>query len=746
MPPLKPDELEVLPGANLDQGCQTPPQESQPTNDGPDSQRTDSSGEAEHPVTWDGIQSHEKPTAGIETWRTSKSQWATFLEWIALTAEKPINRFTGIPQLNPLYHTGTIATFLLIIVGITGLYLFFFFQYGFEASYEAVARMEDQFIARIVRAVHRYASGALVITTLLHAFRTLFLEQFRGPRWLAWVTGIVMTALLWLAGVTGYWLIWDQRAQLITESFTDFLDSLTSLTPAFMAQLFLAENGDKSWPILLILFAIHVILFLIVAGFFWLHIMRLNRPKWFPDLHWAVGLTIILLVGGLLFPVGMLPPANPNQLPGPVTLDPLFLFYLPTSGKTAGFWLWGGLIVATVALTAMPWLSKREKPTVNIIKDRCTGCTKCAHDCPYKAITMMERQDGKPHKYIAIEDPDLCISCGICVGSCDGVAVTLGDTPPELLWQTVESRLFIARVKAPEAPLKIIYTCDRHAVHGISRQVQESNGGSGSGPAVEDTVLTEIIALPCIGAVPPDLLTRTVDAGAAEVQIVGCPPNDCVNREGNLWTEQRLTRQRVPRLKKRYIDTPITAAYVPPNELSEAASLPVMPQRESDPGAGDQMEQPDYVASRKMKRPATWRNLIPAFTLLSFALLVQILFTDLFFHPNPSPLALVQIVLPDPGESLRHLGIERLKRDEIQLRLEMGEQVLYESTYQPGELFSHQIDPVFVELELTPGEYELKLHYVDEAMPLSRVLFRQNVGLEPGQILRLSNQHVTPDN
>ena len=104
---------------------------------------------------------------------------------------------------------------LLLIVGLTGLYLFFFFQYGYEASYNAVARMESQFIARTIRAVHRYASGAVVIVTLLHAYRMLFLEKFRGPRWLAWLTGVVLTAVLWFAGVTGYWLIWDERAVLI---------------------------------------------------------------------------------------------------------------------------------------------------------------------------------------------------------------------------------------------------------------------------------------------------------------------------------------------------------------------------------------------------------------------------------------------------------------------------------------------------------------------------------------------------
>ena len=123
------------------------------------------------------------PLAGLDA-EARLERYARFSQ--ALAGERLVNRLTG-TQFNPLYYTGTIAFLLLLLVGLTGLYLFFFFQYGYDASYNAVARMESQFIARTVRAIHRYASGAVVIVTLLHAYRMLFLEKFRGPRWLAWL-------------------------------------------------------------------------------------------------------------------------------------------------------------------------------------------------------------------------------------------------------------------------------------------------------------------------------------------------------------------------------------------------------------------------------------------------------------------------------------------------------------------------------------------------------------------------------
>ena len=439
------EEPEELPGAEAEAGAQAVPPLAKLESAVGDNQ-----------ASLETAVSHSTNSGNLLAgWQRKPAPWAVWLERLTLGVERPFNKLTGTPQLNPFYHTGTIAVFLTLVVGLTGFYIFLFYKYGFDESYLAVVRMNDQFIARTMRAVHRYASGALVVTTLLHAYRTLFMERFRGQRWLAWITGIVMTIIIWLAGVSGYGLVVDARAQLITDGFVRFLRRVTPWADNFIVWVTRAELSGESWPVMLILLAIHVALFLVVAYFFYLHIRRLSRAKWLPDTYLVIGTMSVLILVAIFFPLRNLSAANSIRLPESITLDPLFLFYLPTEGGSVAPWLWGGLLLITAVAVVLPWITRDHSmaaagaaesavpepavqksiglPLVKIFPENCTGCTLCALDCPYEALEMVERHDETLHKYVAVAKPEMCVSCGICVGSCNWDAITLGDSSPDLV-------------------------------------------------------------------------------------------------------------------------------------------------------------------------------------------------------------------------------------------------------------------------------------------------------------------------
>jgi ferredoxin len=729
MPKLSKKEQELLPGAVLEEDCQTTPMVDPAEIAGDDH---------EHDVTWTAV----SPTAMVENnglagWQRKPAGWAVFLERLALWLERPFTKLTGTPQLNPFYHTGTIAVFLTLIVGLTGFYIFLFYKYGFEESYLAVLRMDEQFIARTMRAVHRYASGALVITTLLHAYRTLFMERFRGQRWLAWVTGIVLTLIIWLAGVTGYWLVWDSRAQLITDGFTRFLHRFTPWADGFVLRLTKAEISGNSWPIMLLILTAHILLFLIVVYFFTLHIRRLSRAKWLPEMHWVIGATAVLFLVAIFFPLRNLPAASSFRLPESITLDPLFLFYLLTEGGSVAPWLWGGLLLITAVALALPWITRDHSlaeskttqsvalPLVNIVMDRCTGCTKCALDCPYGAIEMVERHDDKPHKFIAIADPKLCVSCGICVGSCDGVAVSLGDSLPELLWDAVSMQLTMAKAKAPGQAIKLVFTCDRHAAHGARPYLTQD------GPVMVADMAVEVVTVPCVGTLPPDMMVRALNAGASDVQVIGCPPDDCRNREGNLWTEKRLTRQRVPRLKRSYANAPITAAWVAPDDFAQAVTGPL-------PTLAKSGAEPDFMSARRMFPNISQRSLAILFVMMVLVLLAQVFLTDVPFTSRlAADYAVLRVVVEDPTLPFNRTGAYHLPERPLPLRLELDGDILAEEKYDPATFFGQPVSPFITDQQIRPGGHHVRLAFVDEPANSTFILYEADNNFAPGDILRV---------
>lgn len=712
---IRPKQPELLPGVDAEQDCAPPTT-------------------ADAPLT--PLAPDRDP---LMVWRPRRTWLEHALERLSLAVEGPIHKVINAPQLNPLHYTGTITVLLLVIIGMTGVYLYFFYSYGFAASYRSVANIESMFFNRVARAIHRYASGAALVTSLLHAYRLFFMGRFRGPRWLAWVSGVVMTGLLWLGGVTGYALVADQRAQLISSAFLNTLRTFTPWAATVANRFATAEETGLSWSLMALLFIAHLLLLVVIALFVWIHVLRLNRPKVVAGLFWIIGIGVILVAASAIKPAGLLPPVNPRQLPGVVTLDPLFLFFVPLALGRAAPWMWGALTAVTLLAIAIPWLIVRRQtgvcaanrlPRVVVDDARCTGCTKCALDCPYKALVMAPRTDGRRHKYVARANPALCVSCGLCIGSCDVQAVTLGELPPELLELAVRQRLAFAQAKAPGKAVKVVFTCERHAAQGARPYLDAAT------PDPHDpNQAIEVIPLPCVGALHPNLLTSTLAAGAAAVQVVGCPPDDCAQREGNFWIHSRLARQRVPRLRRNYINAPISTAWVQPTAFAAALAAPAMPEGGVSPWSDVRADEP-HLPGLTVFRKMTWRHYLPGFGLLALALALQVALGHLPYQAYGATESHVQLAVPDVGYLLRAEKVQAPPVVGQRLQLSVDGQPLVARDYNAVQLTGTAT--LFEELPVAPGPRHLRLALVNDETARTVVLFERTVNLKPGEIFLLA--------
>ncbi|NOX61656.1 MAG: hydrogenase iron-sulfur subunit [Chloroflexi bacterium] len=649
-----------------------------------------------------------------------------FLERLTLTAERPINRFVRDPRFNPLYHTGTIAVFLLLLILVTGVYLMMFYQFGLTQSHQAVANIERSLVGRTIRALHRYASDLAIILIALHAWRTFFMDRFRGPRWLAWVSGVIMTIFVWIAGVTGYWMVADVRSQTLTLALINAI-SATRIGAAFLVNNVVRAAAGSGWTLFFILFVIHLGLSLLIGLFFWLHIKRLSRAKLMPPRYWALASFVLLALVSALIPVGMRPPTDPSRLPGEIAIDLWYLFFLPGALSMPPGVFWGGIGFMLLAITALPWLLKR-KPLTPIAVDakRCIGCALCAEDCPYNALRMVDRDDHSEHPQLAVVDAGLCVACGVCIGSCPTEALTLDGLPAEALWEDVRLRAASSNRHA----IRMVFVCERHAVHGASSYLHAPNKGA----SVDETgQQIAVIPLTCIAMAHPNLAAHALEWGATAVQFVGCPPEDCVNREGNVWMEQRLTRRRQPKLRRALVNASIGRDWLPPDDFSQALRR-VSRQHIAtayDFDLGD----------------ISWKRFLPALLVLGVSLILVALLSETPYRPFPPKQALVEVALNHrSGYPIRTEKQPSFVLSDFtppppsatRLMLEVDGRVLLDKTYPPLEEEAPVV-AAFEQIPVEAGEHDVRLTMQEGDGP-AQILYDARTTLAPGQVLPLHLQ------
>ena len=447
------------------------------------------------------------------------------------------------PALNPLCQLGALAWFFYWIVAATGIYLYIFFDTGVEDAYASIERIThvQWYAGGVMRSLHRYASDALMLVAMLHLLREYLLDRMRGARWLAWFTGVPLLWLLFAAGMSGYWVVWDTLAQYVAVAATEWLDAL----PLFgkpIARNFLHPSTLGSRFFTLLVF-IHIFVPLAMLFVMWIHIQRLSRPRVNPPRLLALGTLATLLAISIVRPAVSHPPADLARIPGPVDLDWFYLFALPLQDRYPGLALWAVVAALTLLLLAVPWLPPlRRTPAAVVDLDNCNGCGRCVADCPFDAITLRPRTDGAAFAEEALVDADICVRCGLCVGACPSATpfrrrsrLSPGIDLPEIPVAVLREQVIEAAAGVGGSARILVFGC-RHGVR-LDR-VPETGAG--------------VMALPCIGHLPPSFIDFLVTRGLVDgVLLTGCRAGSCHYRRGVDWTEQRIVGRRDPYLRRR---------------------------------------------------------------------------------------------------------------------------------------------------------------------------------------------------
>src|SRR5690606_20604535 len=247
--------------------------------------------------------------------------------------------------------------------------------------------------------------------------REFGLDRYRGVRWFSWVTGVPVLMLVFVAGITGYWMVWDTLAQYVALVTTEWLDKLPIFGEPIARNFFSPDTLESRFFTLMVF--MHIAVPLIALIILWVHLQRVTKPRINPPRGLAIGVLVALLTLSLVHPATSQGPADLAKVPASVGLDWFYLPLYPLLDRWPGPVTWGAAGTLLLILIAMPWLPPMRKPAAAVVDlANCNGCTRCFNDCPYSAITMGPRTDGRPFERQAIVNPALCVGCGLCAGAC----------------------------------------------------------------------------------------------------------------------------------------------------------------------------------------------------------------------------------------------------------------------------------------------------------------------------------------
>jgi coenzyme F420-reducing hydrogenase delta subunit/ferredoxin len=466
-------------------------------------------------------------------------------------------------RLNPWRHLGALSFWCFWIVAVTGIYVYAAFDTSVSGAYASVEGITQNVwpLGGIARSLHRYASDAFVVIVLAHLAREWIVGHSRGFRWFSWLSGVPLLWLLYLSGIGGYWLVWDRVAQFSLIATAEWLDWLPFFGEPLVRNFIAGESVTDRFFSLLIFLHIGIPLLLLTG--MWVHIQRISRPQTNPPRAIAFGLLVALVVLAIARPALSDAPADLAIVPTSLDLDWLYLGVHPLLYASSAGMLWALVGGTTLLLALLPWLPPLPRPpAARVDLGNCNGCGRCFADCPYAAVTLQPRTDGKALPQQAVVDPDLCAGCGICAGAC----------PSSTPFRSVEE--LATGIDMPQQPINALRLALERAIASLRGETKIVVFGCRSGADIASlaTADTATLTLICGAMLPPSFVEYALRGGVDGVLITGCRYGDCDFRLGNRWTEERLAAEREPHLRPAVPVERVRIAWAGPTDGAALAS------------------------------------------------------------------------------------------------------------------------------------------------------------------------------
>jgi quinol-cytochrome oxidoreductase complex cytochrome b subunit len=126
-------------------------------------------------------------------------------------------------QTNPWYTLGSLVWLFWVITMVTGCILMAIYIPSISEAYDSIVKIQDVIpFGALMRGVHKYGADAVIIAATIRLYRIFICADYKPNRELNVAIGLVTLLFGMYSGLTGYLLIWNQRAFWATKVFATF--------------------------------------------------------------------------------------------------------------------------------------------------------------------------------------------------------------------------------------------------------------------------------------------------------------------------------------------------------------------------------------------------------------------------------------------------------------------------------------------------------------------------------------------
>lgn len=177
-----------------------------------------------------------------------------------------------VPETAWYSHDGATLATLLMVQIVTGITMTLYYTNAADHAYESVQYITHHLaMGRLVRGIHFWSAGIMVVVLFFHFSRHLVLGGYKAPREGTWTIGVFQFFLVLAMSFTGYVLRWDERAVYAVGVVLNMFHNV----PFIGDHLVLLIQGDSQIGSLTLtrFFSLHIwIIPIILIGFVGIHL------------------------------------------------------------------------------------------------------------------------------------------------------------------------------------------------------------------------------------------------------------------------------------------------------------------------------------------------------------------------------------------------------------------------------------------------------------------------------------------